>query len=156
DPLRQLTAVVDDHGNTTAASYDNFGRRTVVDSPDSGRAETVYDLADNPIRKITAKLAATDQAIAYDYDFNRLAAIHYPVFTANDVSYTYGAPGAANNGADRITNVTDGAGTLTREYGPLGEVTRETRTSPAQGSHIQTFTTQYRYDTWNRMLGMTY
>ena len=156
DPLSQMTSVTDDRNNTTTAAYDNLGRRTVLDSPDSGRTQTVYDLADNPIRKITAKLAATNQAISYDYDFDRLAAVRYPVFTANNVTYTYGAPGAAHNAADRITNITDGAGTLAREYGPLGEVTSETRTSPAQGSHIQTFTTQYRYDTWNRMLGITY
>ena len=156
DPLGQVTSVVDDHNNTTTAAYDNLGRRTVHDSPDSGRTETVYDLADNPIRKITAKLAAGNQAIVFDYDVNRLAAIRYPVFTANTVTYTYGAPGAANNAAGRITSVVDGAGTVAREYGPLGEVTRETRTSPAQGSHISTFTTQYRFDTWNRALGIVY
>jgi RHS repeat-associated protein len=156
DPLGELTSVVDDQHNTTTAAYDNFGRRVVIDSPDSGRTETVYDLAGNQIRKITAKLAAQHLAIRYDYSFNRLAAIRYPVFTANNVTYTYGGPGAPHNSADRITRITDGAGTLVREYGPLGEVTKETRTSSAQGSHVRTFTTQYRYDTWNRMLRMTY
>ena len=156
DPLGQLTSTVDDHHNTTTATYDNFGRRTVVDSPDAGRTETVYDLAGNETREITAKLATQHLAISYDYDFDRLAAIRYPVFTANNVTYTYGGPGAPHNSADRITNVTDGAGTVAREYGPLGEVTKETRTAPAQGSHIQTFTTEYRYDTWNRMLAMTF
>jgi RHS repeat-associated protein len=156
DALGQLTSATDDHSNVTRSAYDNFGRRTVTDSPDSGRTQTVYDLTDNPIRRITAKLAETSQAISYDYDFNRLAAIRYPVFTGNNVTYTYGPPGAPNNAAGRITNVVDGAGTVSRQYGPLGEVTSETRTSPAQGSHIQTFTTQYRYDTWNRMLQLTY
>src|SRR5204863_5276300 len=94
DPLGQLTSTVDDHHNTTTSAYDNLGRRTVVDSPDAARTETVYDLAGNPIRKITAKLAAQHLAIQYDYDFNRIAAIRYPIFTANDVTYTYGGPGA--------------------------------------------------------------
>lgn len=156
DPLQQLTSITDDHDNVTSLSYDNFGRQTAVDSPDLGRTETVFDLAGNPIRKITAKLAQTQQAIEYDYDFNRLAAIRYPVFPANNVTYTYGDPGAPAGGAGRIINIVDGAGTLAREYGPLGEVTRETRTSPAQGSHIHTFVTEYRYDTWNRMLGITF
>ena len=156
DPMKQITTVIDDHNNTTTAEYDNFGRRTAATNPDTGRTQTVYDLAGHPIRKITAKLAQTSQSVAYDYEFNRLARIRYPIFTANNVTYTYGAPGAANNSAGRITNVTDGAGIVAREYGPLGEVVKETRTSPAQGSHIQTFTTQYKYDTWNRMQQITY
>ena len=156
DPLGQLTAVTDDKANVTTSSYDALGRRTVVDSPDAGRTETVYDLADNDVRKITSKLRADQKAIAYDYDFNRLAAIRYPHFTANNVAYTYGGPGAANNSAGRITAIKDGAGTLTREYGPLGEVTKETRGVRTQGSHTATFTTQYRFDAFNRVLAMTF
>ena len=42
---------------------------------------------------------------------------------------------------------------MTREYGPLGEVTKETRTTTGAGQpQPVTFTTQYQYDTWNRML----
>jgi len=156
DPLQQVTAIVDDQQNVTTLEYDSFGRQTALDNPDSGRTETVYDLAGNPIRKVTAKLAQTQQAIEYGYEFNRLAAVRYPVFPANDVTYTYGDPGAANNSAGRITHIADGAGTLAREYGPLGEVVKETRVTPAQGSHIHTFTTEYAYDTWNRMLRMTF
>ncbi len=156
DPLKEITAVIDDHNNTTTASYDNLGRRTVVDSPDEGRTETVYDLAGNTIQKITAKLAASQQAIEYDYDFTRVKAIRYPVFTGNNVTYTYGGPGAAHNAANRITTVVDGAGTVSREYGPLGEVVKETRTSAAQGSHTFSFTTEYKYDTWNRVQTLTY
>jgi RHS repeat-associated protein len=78
------------------------------------------------------------------------------VFPANNVTYTYGDPGAPHHSAGRITQVVDGAGTLAREYGPLGEVTKETRVTPAQGSHVHTFVTGYEYDTWNRMLAITF
>jgi RHS repeat-associated protein len=156
DPLGQATSATDDHLNVTTAAYDNLGRQTVVDSPDAGETEVDYDLAGNQIKKITAKLAADHLAIEYDYDFTRIKAVRYPVFPANNVSYTYGAPGAPANAAGRITHITDGAGQLSREYGPLGEVTKETRFSAAQGSHTYTFTTSYRYDTWNRMLSMTF
>ncbi len=156
DPLGQLTTVTDDHGNTTTAAYDRLGRRTTLDNPDTGPTTTAYDLAGNPVRTVTANLAAAGQAIDYDYDHNRLTDIRYPRFHANDVHYTYGPPGAPHNAAGRVTAQTDGAGTLTRAYGPLGEVTEETRTVTAQGHKTRAFTTRYRYDTWNRLLALTY
>jgi RHS repeat-associated protein len=156
DPLGQVTKVIDDKQNTTTSAYDNFGRRTAVDNPDTGKTQTVYDLADNPIKRITANLAAKHRAIEQVYDFNRLAAIRYPDFGGNDVEYTYGAPGAPNNGANRIVEVDDAAGTVKREYGPLGEITKETRTVSGAFDDDTGYTTQYRYDTWNRMLQMTY
>jgi RHS repeat-associated protein len=156
DPLGQLTTTVDDQNNTTNTTYDNFGRRASITSPDAGRTDLVYDLAGNLIKKVTAKLAVIQQAIEYDYDFNRLKAIRYPVFTANNVTYIYGAPAAPNNGANRITSLIDGAGSVTRQYGPLGELSSETRTTTGQNNKPVSFTTQYQYDTWNRMLKLTY
>ncbi|QKV73934.1 sugar-binding protein [Amycolatopsis sp. Hca4] len=160
DAMGQITSVVDDRGNTTKAAYDNFGRRTVVDSPDSGKVESGYDLADNIVSKVTPTLRAQRKAIQYDYEFTRLTAIRYPVFSGNNVTYTYGALGAPENGAGRITSIHDAAGTVTRGYGPLGELTRETRTL---GKDVgtwedrgQSFTTTTRYDTWNRVLETTY
>lgn len=152
NPLGQITKVVDDQNNATTTTYDNLGRRTVLDNPDGGRTETVYDLADNPVKEITANLAEQRKAIEYKYDFNRLAAIRYPIFDENDVTYRYGAPGAPGNAANRVVEVEDAAGTLDREYGPLGEVTKETRTVPG----FSPFTTRYRYNTWNRVQQMTY
>jgi RHS repeat-associated protein len=156
DPLDELTKVIDDHNNITTSTFDNFGRRTVINSPDTGRTETVFDLAGNRIQQITAKLAAKQQSIAYDYDFNRLTAIRYPLFDKNNVSYKYGAPGAPNNGANRIVKVLDAAGTLDREYGPLGELTKETRTVHGFLDHDEAYSTKYRYDTWNRVQQLTY
>lgn len=158
DALGVITAAVDDRGNTTTTAYDNLGRRTVVDNPDSGRTEIRYDLADNITHKTTSKLRAAGKAVEYDYQYNRLAAIRYPTFTANNVTYTYGAPGAPDNGADRVIRVTDGAGEETRAYGPLGELTRETRTVPDAilNGPARSYTTGYRYDSFNRVLDMTY
>ncbi len=157
DPLGQITSVTDDRGNTTKSAYDNFGRRTVIDSPDSGKTETGYDLADNVITKVTPNLRAKHKAIEYDYDFTRVTAVRYPVFTGNNVKYTYGALGAPENGAGRITEIRDAAGTVTRGYGALGETTRETRTlggsAPDAGS---SFTTLTRFDSFARLLQTTY
>ena len=151
DPLSQIVKVVDDHQNTTTATYDNFGRRTSVTTPDTGRTQTAYDLAGNVTKTITANLAAKNKAIKYDYDFDRPTAVHYPNTPEDDVTYAYGAPGAAGNAAGRVTKITDAAGTLTRAYGPLGETTAETRTVLGTA-----YTTKYQYDTWNRVQTMTY
>lgn len=158
DALGKITSVVDDKNNTTSSVYDNLGRRTVVDSPDSGRVETVYDLAGNVTARISSTLRAQNKAIEYDYDHTRIVGVRYPTFTANNVTYTYGAPGAPGNAADRVTEVRDGAGTLTRAYGALGEVVRETRTVPESilNGPARSYTTSYRYDSFNRVLDMTY
>ncbi|SDI20785.1 RHS repeat-associated core domain-containing protein [Actinokineospora alba] len=158
DALGQLTAVVDDKNNTTSSVYDNFGRRTVIDSPDSGRAETRYDLAGNMTAKITSKLRAANKVVEYDYRFTRLAGVRYPTFSGNNVTYTYGAPGAPNNAADRITHVRDGAGEVARAYGPLGELTRETRTVPESilNGPARSYSTGYTYDSFNRVLKLNY
>jgi len=47
DPLKQITSVLDDKNNKTNVEYDNLGRRTVIDNPDAGKVETLYDLASN-------------------------------------------------------------------------------------------------------------
>jgi RHS repeat-associated protein len=156
DPLRRITTVADDRGNTTSSAYDPLNRRTVVDSPDAGRTETRYDPAGNVVAKITAKLRAGNKAIAYDYDYNRLSGIRYPTFSGNNVTYTYGGPGAANGTANRIASVRDAAGTVTRAYGPLGELTRESRTVTAINGPARNYTTSYTYDAFNRMLSLTY
>ncbi|WP_346102959.1 SpvB/TcaC N-terminal domain-containing protein [Nonomuraea maheshkhaliensis] len=156
DPLSQLTKVTDDQNNHTTSAYDDFGRRTTVTSPDSGRTSTGYDLAGNVISKVTAKLDDRDKKITYEYDFNRLVKIDYPIFHDNDVRYTYGAPGAAHNGAGRLTKIEDAGGVTTRQYGPLGEIVSETKVLPGSGHHDKTFTTGYRYDSFGRVLQLTY
>ncbi|MFG2876037.1 SpvB/TcaC N-terminal domain-containing protein [Streptomyces sp. NPDC048337] len=156
NPMKQVTAITDDKNNVTRAEYDGMGRRTVFDSPDAGRTETHYDLAGNTTAKTTANMRAAGRTVEYDYDYSRLKAIRYPTFPGNNVSYAYGAPGAPDNAASRVTEVRDAAGTVTRGYGPLGEVTKETRTITATGGAPRTYTTAWRYDAFNRVLQLTY
>jgi YD repeat-containing protein len=65
DPLDQIVAVTDAKNNVTRAKYDNFGRRTEIESPDAGRTEFVFDLAGNLHQKITANLRAAGQRITW-------------------------------------------------------------------------------------------
>ncbi len=160
DPLKQITQVVDDLNNTTNVEYDNFGRRTVINNPDTGRTETQYDLASNVTARITANLQAVSQQISYNYDFNRLSTITYPQFTENNVAYTYGAPGAPDNRANRIVTVSDESGSDERFYDVLGNVVKSIRSidsdTQGTGGPPEVYTTEFVYDTWNRLHELTY
>ena len=157
DALKQITQVVDNLSNTTNVSYDNFGRRTVINNPDTGRTETQYDLASNVTKKITANLQAQSKFIDYAYDFNRLTAITYPNFPGNNVTYAYGAPGAANNTAGRITTITSQMGTEQRQYGKLGETVYEKKTvSLFTNPTPPVFETRFQFETFGRLLRITY
>jgi len=158
DPLKQITKVIDDKNNTTTITYDSLGRRTTIDNPNTGKTETVYDLASNVTAKITANLKNEGKQINYDYDYNRLKSITYPNFTQNNITYEYGASGASDNRAGRITKVKDRSGTEERFYGKLGEITKEiksiiTFTTP---NSPEPYTTQYQYDTWGRLQKLNY
>jgi RHS repeat-associated protein len=171
DALKQIKTVTDDKGNQTKVTYDNLGRRTGINNPDTGETTFAYDPASNLIEKATAKLKNDSQAIAYDYDFNRLIAIRYPANTGNNVAYTYGAPtlaGDANgNQAGRITQVVshttatsqgDKQDTEERHYGKLGEVVYEKKTVVTETDplHPSVFETTYQFDTFGRLQKLTY
>ncbi|MGY2873505.1 RHS repeat-associated protein [Marmoricola sp. URHA0025 HA25] len=161
DPLQRLTNVTAPGQRTTTATYDLLGRRTSVDNPDAGRTTFGYDLASNVISETTANLRAANKKITYGYDLNRLKTVHYPNNPQNDVTYTYGAPGADEHGAGQVIRVDDGSRTESIGYDLLGNAVREkdlmkvSNLTPAtEAAH--TFTTRYDYDTWGRELGMTY
>jgi len=161
DPLNQIVEVIDDKNNRTTVSYDNLGRRTVIDNPDTGKTEIRYDPAGNVTAKITATLAKTGKQISYDYDFNRLKTISYPDFPGNNVAYTYGEPGAKPNRAGRIVTVSDQSGKDERFYGKLGELTKEIKTvaSKTQGKSAnspEVYTTEYTFDTFGRLQRLVY
>lgn len=161
DALNQIVRVNDDKNNQTLALYDNLGRRTHLNSPDAGLTETIYDLASNVTQKITANLRNEGKTITYDYTYNRLNKILYPNFPGNNVTYTYGAPGAAFNRANRLVTVTDESGMEERFYGPLGETVKTIKTlaSDTQGNSANSpeiYVTEYEFDTWNRLQRMIY
>lgn len=172
DPVRELTRIVDANGNVTAITYDLLGRRTAVQSPDSGKTSYSYDPASNLVKEVTANLAAESKAVTYAYDYNRILSGNYPDFPRNNFSYTYGAPGAPANQADRIASVKDASGSLSLAYDVLGNAVTETRvvgipsgnqwlgeTAWDQGSLATTpvtYVTSFLWDDWARVQRMAY
>jgi RHS repeat-associated protein len=156
DPVAQLQTVIDASGNRTEVRYDLGGRTSSLASPDSGLTEYTYDAAGNLVAKVDPNLRKAGLALRYQYEFNRVTRVVRPY--SGDVTFAYGAPGAAENAAGRITRVVDEAGQETRGYGKLGEVVRTTRTVvPLQpGDEPRTYDTRFSFDSFGRMLSIVY
>ncbi len=154
--INELIEATDHDENAIVSAYDWFGRRTSVDHPDGGLTEMEYDLADNMTQRQTAVLRETDEVITYQYDHERLMDILYPQYTQNNVHYAYGEAGAAFNRAGRIVFQEDATGAQEFFYGPLGETVKNIRTILIPNAEEQVYTTEWTYDTWNRVTDMIY
>lgn len=153
--LGEITHVIDNLGNTTLIEYDLMGRRTAITNPDTGRTEYGYDANGNLTSKLTANYQRGKET-RYTYYFNRLKRIDYP--ESIDVIYEYGSMGEAFNRAGRIKKVVDESGIEERYYGKLGEVIKETKQINAHTPSVQRkrFTTEYIFDSFGRLLRLTY
>jgi RHS repeat-associated protein len=155
-PTGELERVTDAAGNATVLGFDLLGRRLSLDNPDTGLHTTSYDAAGNVTTRQTPRLRGASEFIRYEYDFNRLTKVDYPF--SEDVTYAYGDVNAPNGGVGRVTEVQDEAGVELREYGPLGEVTKQTRTVRPQrpGDAPRTYRLAFEWDSFGRLLGLTY
>ncbi|MEO6000540.1 MAG: SpvB/TcaC N-terminal domain-containing protein [Chitinophagaceae bacterium] len=156
NPLNELINVTDDQNNLITMAYDQLGRKTSETQPDAGTTNYKYDLAGNLTEKTTANLQTGGKGIKYTYDQERLSKITYPLNPQNNVTMTYGAAGAAFFRAGRLVLQQDGSGTQEFFYNPLGAMVKNVRVINVPGSTPLTFTTQWTYDTWNRLTNMVY
>ena len=156
--MNEMLKAFDAKGNAVIAEYDLLGRRTALESKDSGRQEFFYDECSNLVRESSSVLRENNKQIVYEYDgLNRLVRIDYP--DTEDTVYTYGGANDTHGAANRILSVTDASGTLEYEYGRLGEITKETRTlaTHLNGSNpTETAVMEYRSDYLGRMQWITY
>jgi RHS repeat-associated protein len=155
--LNELLQVKDHQNNIVSYSYDILGRNLSVNSPDAGYITSAYDIAGNLIEKTDNNLRAENQVIRYVYDgLNRLIKIDYPYM--EDSIYTYGKADHNENGAGRLIETLDESGTISNDYGKLGEVIRVSRTLNriTPSSSAKTMTMQYQSDYLGRMENITY
>ncbi|MDO5773853.1 MAG: hypothetical protein Q4P16_06065 [Spirochaetales bacterium] len=156
--MGEMLKAFDAKGNPVIAEYDLLGRRTALESLDSGRQEFFYDGCSNLVRESSSVLREKNRQIVYEYDgLNRLIRIDYP--DTEDTVYTYGGADDTHGAAGKILSVTDASGSLEYEYGRLGEVTKETRTlaTHLNGSNpTETAVMEYRSDYLGRMQWIAY
>ena len=157
--MGEMLKAFDAKGHPISVEYDLLGRRTALESLDSGRQEFFYDECSNLVRENNSVLRENNKQILYEYDgLNRLARIDYP--DTEDTSYTYGKPSDSKVGAaGKILSIEDASGKLSYEYGKLGEVTKETRTLATHlngSSTTETAVMEYRADYLGRMQWIVY
>ena len=156
--MGEMLKAFDAKGHPITVEYDILGRKTALESPDSGRQEFFYDECSNLVRESNSVLRENNKQVSYEYDgLNRLVRIDYP--DTEDTVYVYGKAGDPNGAAGRILSVTDASGSLVYEYGRLGEVVKETRTLATHLGGIsgtETAVMEYRSDYLGRMQRITY
>jgi RHS repeat-associated protein len=172
-PTGELQSIEDANKNTSTFEYDLAGRRTAVNTPDTGRLEFGYDDNGNLTETTDQKLCPNgdpqnllgtcgSNKIQYGYTKNRLNSITYPNDPPIDFVYGDDDPQGACSGLlnikGRICSVLDAAGSEKLSYGALGEVIRTTRFTfgaPWEEEERE-FSTNFVYDSFGRMLSLQY
>ncbi|MBW3520171.1 SpvB/TcaC N-terminal domain-containing protein [Flavobacterium sp. NKUCC04_CG] len=149
DPLGQLLNLTDAENHTTTYEYDTFGQKTQVEHPDSGITQSQYYLTG----QLATVTTANGDQIQYKYDMNRLYGIYYP---SHEVTYEYGDVGIDDGRKGRITMVYDQTGQQEFQYGKLGEVIESKRLIKDFGGTQRYFKTMFIYDSWGKLLNLTY
>jgi RHS repeat-associated protein len=142
DAQDQIRALTDPLGLATVYSVDGLGNPTEEHSPDRGRISQSFDTAGNPLSRTDARgISATHR---YDA-LNRLVETRYP---DQLIQYHYDA---GEHGVGRLTRLTDQTGETRWRYDRHGRVIERRHTSA-----FASLTTNYHYDAFGRMSGMTY
>ncbi|MEE1260759.1 MAG: type IV secretion protein Rhs, partial [Paludibacteraceae bacterium] len=153
DGIGQLLKVTDPAGNFTEYTYDMAGRKLSVANPSAGTTTFTYDNLGNVLTKTTGK----GDVVTYKYEYNRLVEqIYGNDKWKNNVKYTYGGVDAKHNRVGRLALVEDGSGAQEYFYGKMGEVEKIRRTLIIPGIDVATYTTEWKYDSWNRIQEMIY
>ena len=111
------------------------------------------------IKEVSATLREEDVETTYHYELQNLVKIVYPEDTP-DVTYTYGAAGAPDNGAGRIVQIDDASRVVSLGYDPLGNTTSQLSEIKLHnwvpGDPRFQWTTEWEYDGLSRVKAMTY
>ena len=144
-----LKQSIDPDGFPVDYQYDMLGQLVRRIHPDAGITEFVYDPAGHLVQENNSL-----GQIFYDYTYYRPKTKRYSYMYANNVQYTFGSSGR-NRG--RLESVVDGTGEHRFDYDALGNVSKEIRTVTIPGDDkAYTFSSKYDYDSWGRMICMTY
>ena len=126
--MGEMIESYDCEGNEIKVEYDILGRKTALESRDSGRYIYEYNGEGKLQYESNSRLIAEGKRIGYFYDsFGRLSKIDYP--DTKETVYEYGSPDTSEeNAKGRLVRVSDSSGVMEYVYGDLGELKEEKRT----------------------------
>ena len=154
--IGELLSYTDAENLSTVYEYDMFGRKLSAKHPDSGKTNYKYDNV-NLVAIQTQNLINTSNEIKYLYDHNRLKEVVFPPMplgaNISNVTYQYGNSG---NETGRLIFVSDATGTQEYKYGNMGETIKVNRTIVAPNLPTRNFTTNFEYDSFNRVQNLIY
>ena len=156
DGLGRLVSVTDAEGNETSSVYDMGDRRVSVTHPASGETRFTYDALGNVLTRQTANLRDSALFVEYGYDRGRLVSVSYPEHPENDVHYYYGGVNDPDHAKGRLCFRRDATGGEQYAYDNLGNVKRTLRTVTVPNEDVGTFLTEFEYDSFGKLLSMTY
>ena len=141
DSRDNLTKIIDASNNISTFTYDSLGRKKSQTDSDMGTWQYEYDGIGNLIKQIDNR----NISVLKTYDeLDRITKTDYP--TDVDTTYTYDGNGKIGT----LTSLIDTAGTLNFSYDNRLRKTQETRVIDGN-----TWTTQYAYDSMDRMISRT-
>ena len=156
DGIGRLVEVMDADTNVTVSEYDMGDRRVRVSHPASGETTFTYDVLGNVLTRQTANLRDSALFIEYGYDRGRLISVNYPEHPENDVRYYYGGANAPDNAKGRLCLRLDATGGEQYGYDNMGNVKETVRTVTVPNEDVGTFKTEFEYDSFGKLLSLTY
>ncbi len=151
DALDNLQTVTDALSNVTTINYDWLSRKTSMTDPDMGTWSYAYDASSNLLTQTDAK----GQTINFTYDaLNRLTCKSSSASCGGTIyaSYSYDSVAGGNYGKGRRTGMADGSGSAAYTYDTRGRPITEQKTVTGDAA----YTTQYTYDSADRLNTITY
>lgn len=154
DALSRVVEVLHPNEHISTYKYDMLGNVIETKTPDAGTVTAEY----TPQGQILSRTTANGEVVSYNYDFERLKSVAYSLHPNDSIVYTYGDTLAENFQKGRLLSVTYPMGSEEYTYGNMGEVVKTVKTIVIddQIDKVHTYTSEFEYDSWNRIQKMTY
>lgn len=144
----RVKTVTDPKGSVTTYNYDGAGRVSSIVSPDSGTTQLTYNVANALIKKIDGRNIESN----YSYDWmNRITGISYPANPTENISYNYDDNSLDSYENNRLTYLQDSDGYVVFVRDAVGNVIGKINWLSSTST-----STQYGYDSTNRLESITY